>query len=82
MLSGKVSSEDIVTVYAKRCIEIGRKLNLVATENFEEAIEIAKKRDKELKEALKEGKEGELGLLHGIPISVKDHVRGMQFTFQ
>ncbi len=35
----------------------------------------AKEKDKELEKAIKDKKVNELGKLHGIPVSIKDHVR-------
>lgn len=40
---------------------------------FEEALALAEKRDEERIAALQEGRE--LSMLHGIPFSIKDHIR-------
>jgi len=42
LLSSKeATSVDLVTVFAQNCISKGRELNLVATEYFREALEVA-----------------------------------------
>jgi hypothetical protein len=43
----------LVTVFSERCYTIGRKLNLIAEEYYDEALEIAKEKDKERIEAIK-----------------------------
>jgi len=74
LIKGTFTSWDLVHVFGRRCYTIGRELCLTAEENFEEAIEEAKKKDMEREEALKNGTEHKLPPLHGIPISVKDLV--------
>ena len=69
-----VTSVEIVSTFAERCHTIGRKLNLVCEEYYNEALEIAAKRDKETSNAIRERKTATLGLLHGIPVSIKDNV--------
>lgn len=44
-ISGAFSVEDVVTVYAKRCVDIGRSLCLSTVECIQEALEIAKEKD-------------------------------------
>lgn len=44
-IKGEISSVEIVNVFAKRCHRIGRKLNLVTEEYYDEAIEMAKIKD-------------------------------------
>lgn len=74
-INGEVTSVDIVTVFAQRCHTIGRKLNLVTEEYYYEAIDEARAKDLQLARAIKEKNVQELGSLHGIPISIKDHVK-------
>ncbi len=38
LLKQMFTIEDLVTVYARRCVEIGRKLNLTTVENIDEAL--------------------------------------------
>jgi len=70
---------DLVTVFAERCQRIGRALNLSTEENFTQALGMAMKKDLELAKAKKEGKENELGLMFGIPFSVKDLLKQKGF---
>jgi Asp-tRNA(Asn)/Glu-tRNA(Gln) amidotransferase A subunit family amidase len=72
LFKGTFSSVDLVTVFAERCQRIGRALNLSTEENFTQALGMAMKKDQELAKAKKEGRENELGLMFGIPFSVKD----------
>ena len=74
LLNREVTSEDLVNVFGKQCYTIGRKLNLVTEEYYDLALIIAKEKDKELEEAIKHKRTNELGLFHGIPISIKDHI--------
>ena len=73
-ISREVTSADIVAVYSQRAHTIGRQLNLVTEEYYNEALIEAKKKDEELTKALKENKVSSLGRLHGIPVSIKDHI--------
>ena len=72
LIAGKFTSVQLVTVFAERCQRIGRRLNLSAEENFQEALELAKKRDQEREEARKNGTLDQLPIMHGVPISIKD----------
>lgn len=74
LINREVTSVELVSFYAKRCYEIGRKLNLLTGEYYKEALAIAKIKDQILDEAIKAGTTEKLGLLHGIPMSIKDHV--------
>ena len=47
-IKGEVTSVDIVSTFAERCHTIGRQLNLVTEEYYDEAFLIAAERDKEL----------------------------------
>ncbi|MBP1906490.1 amidase [Paenibacillus turicensis] len=67
MESGDVRSEDIVRAYLERINKYNRKINAVLEIN-PEAIEIAINLDKERQE------KGSRGLLHGIPILLKDNI--------
>jgi amidase len=49
-------------------------LNLITEEYYEEALLEAKQKDAELLKAIKEKKTHTLGRLHGIPVSIKDHI--------
>ena len=73
-INGEVSSVDIVSFFAQRCHTIGRKLNLVTEEYYNEALDEARYKDLETTRAIGKKKTNELGPLHGLPISIKDHV--------
>jgi len=47
-------------------------LSLSTEENFEKALELAQEKDMERLKAKKEGTSDKLGLMFGIPFSVKD----------
>ena len=66
---------DIVSFFAYRCYKIGRVYGLLTEEYYDEAMALAKIRDKQLEAALRLGNFEGIGPLHGIPISIKDHVR-------
>ncbi|CDW80081.1 amidase family protein [Stylonychia lemnae] len=72
LLYGEVTSEQLVHIFANRSYTIGRRLGLTAEECFDEAIEEARKKDKEREEAMRNEKDHLLPLLHGIPIAIKD----------
>jgi Asp-tRNA(Asn)/Glu-tRNA(Gln) amidotransferase A subunit family amidase len=68
--SKKVTSEQLVVFFSRRSASVGLKLRGIADVNFEVAWEQAKLCDKKLKETKDKS---ELGLLFGIPISIKDN---------
>lgn len=65
----KVSSVEATTTYIKRAFSVGRALELTAEEPFTQALELAKLRDQQLNENPES-----CGPLHGVPISIKDHI--------
>lgn len=73
-ITQQVTSVDIVSVYSQRCHTIGRQLNLVTEEYYYEALLDAAEKDKQLAEAIASETTDKLGKLHGIPISIKDHI--------
>lgn len=85
MLEGEFTSLDLVNVFSDRCYIIGRGLNLSTQENFRTAQQMAKEKDLEREMAMKIGDDEvkKLGLMHGIPISVKDSIyqKGKLSTF-
>ena len=72
LFAGEFTSVDLVSVYADRSQRIGRRLNLSAEENFNEAWTLAQEKDRERSLARDNGTLDDLPLLHGIPISIKD----------
>ena len=64
-----------MSVYAQRCHTIGRSLNLVTEEYYDEALQMAREKDAETERAIKNKTTDSLPKLHGIPVSIKDHVR-------
>ena len=67
--SGALSSDEVLHTYINRAYKLGRRFNSSAEELFEEALSSLKTLPK--------------GLLHGIPISVKDqiHQKGCSSSF-
>jgi len=78
----KITSEEILLIYIQRVRTIGLSYELIADINFEEALEVARKCDEKRKSMAQEDRKS-LGLLFGIPISVKDNfkVKGLDATF-
>lgn len=66
---GKFSCVEVMATYIHRAITIGRDLKLSAEEPFEEALQLAYEHDRKLKQNPES-----CGSLHGLPISVKDHI--------
>jgi aspartyl-tRNA(Asn)/glutamyl-tRNA(Gln) amidotransferase subunit A len=71
------SSQEITELIIERIEQINPKLNAFCTPTFD----LARKAAKEADEAVKKG--DDLGLLHGIPISIKDEMplKGVRTTF-
>ena len=74
----KITSEQVVITYSIRAATIGLEYGLIADVNFEDAITEAKKKDLETEG----GDINDLPPLHGLPVSVKDHVttKGFRYT--
>lgn len=72
----KFSCVQVVSVYIKRAVDIGRRLNLTAEECFDDALREARICDEEVERGHFRG------ALHGVPISIKDHfsMKGYQST--
>ncbi|MGB1399153.1 MAG: amidase family protein, partial [Candidatus Puniceispirillaceae bacterium] len=73
----QLSSSELVEASIQRIEALNPILNAVVTDNFAAARKVAKKADK----AIKDG--DELGLLHGLPVGVKDLevTKGLRTTF-
>ena len=82
LLRGDFTSVDLVNVFGKRCYTIGRRLCLSAEEDFDSALVEAAEKDRERREAIQNGTQGELPVLHGIPISIKEMVRNIDKQYQ
>ena len=70
----ELSSLQIVVAYIRRALSIGRELNSTAEECFVQAMEQAAKCDEETANGISRG------VLHGIPVSIKDHYGMKGFT--
>ena len=66
--SGAVSSVEVVQAHIERMHAVNPKLNAVVVDLSEQALAAAKAADKA------RGKKGELGALHGVPITIKENV--------
>jgi len=64
----EISSEEIVKASVERTQKLDSKLNSYITFLPEKALEQARKADQELRRG------NYLGMLHGIPVSIKDHI--------
>ena len=82
LLRGDFTSVDLVNVFGKRCYTIGRRLCLSAEEDFDSALVEAAEKDRERKEAIQNGTQGEMPVLHGIPVSIKEMVRNIDKQYQ
>jgi len=82
LLRGDFTSVDLVNVFGKRCYTIGRRLCLSAEEDFDSALVEAAEKDRERREAIQNGTQGELPVLHGIPVSIKEMVRNIDKQYQ
>lgn len=73
----EISSQEITEIMIERIEKINPRLNAYCTPTFELARETAKNAD----DAVKKGEK--LGLLHGIPLSIKDEmpIKGVRTTF-
>lgn len=71
-----ITSEEILITYSVRAATIGLDYGLIGDVNFEEALMEAKKKDEETNNT------SELPPLHGLPISIKDHIttKGFRYT--
>ena len=75
--AGELSPVEVLDVYLDRIEEINPKINAIVTLIEENARKEAKKAEQKVKE----GKE--LGVLHGVPVVIKDNipVRGVRTTY-
>src|SRR5262245_62454314 len=74
----KVSPVEVVDALAERIKRLNPKLNAYVTLDLENA-----RKDAEMKDKMrKEHPDGDLGLLHGVPVAIKDdlEVAGLRFT--
>jgi len=76
--SKQITSEQVVITYSLRAATIGLEYGLIGDVNFEDAISEAKKKDQDINEF----DPIDLPPLHGLPVSVKDHVttKGLRYT--
>src|SRR6516164_1678324 len=75
---GKVSPVEVVDALADRIKRLNPKLNAYVTLDLENA-----RKDAEMKRKMrKEHPDGDLGLLHGVPVAIKDdlEVAGLRYT--
>ncbi len=73
----ELSSQEITEIIIERIEKVNHRVNYYCTPTFELAREMAKKADDAVK------KDEKLGLLHGIPTSIKDlmQTKGIRTTY-
>lgn len=78
MKTGKLKSQDVLKYYINKTILSNEKYNCVTYYNFNEGFKIAEKLDK----LVETGNIDNLGLLHGLPVSIKDciNIQGLPST--
>ena len=81
LIKRELTSVDLVNYFSERCYTIGRKNNYLTEEFYNVALELAKVKDQQIDEAISNETTDQLGLLHGIPISIKDHVKKIPLKF-
>ncbi|XP_058448494.1 fatty-acid amide hydrolase 2-B-like isoform X2 [Malaya genurostris] len=81
--TGQIKSEAVVSAYIERCRQVNPILNAIVEERFEQALEDAKRIDREVAQGLKSAEqlEKETPIL-GLPVTVKESlgVQGMSNT--
>ncbi|KAM0269637.1 hypothetical protein ACHAQH_009691 [Verticillium albo-atrum] len=75
--SGDISVELVVKTYCKRAAAANSLTNFITEVNFYQAMQRAKKLDQHLRET-----GSTVGPLHGLPITVKDHMDANSFLVQ
>lgn len=70
LMNGKYTSLELMSEIIRRTADVGVRYNYISDVNFKWALKRAQECDTERDLAKKEGTE--VGILHGIPISVKD----------
>ena len=70
--SGAISSVEVTQAHLERMRAVNPKLNAVVVDLSDEALKAAKAADKATHKARAKG--SELGLLHGVPITIKENV--------
>jgi len=77
ILSQELTSQEITEIIIERIEKINPIVNAYCTPTFDLAREMAKKADEAVK------KDGKIGLLHGIPLSIKDlmQTKGIRTTY-
>jgi hypothetical protein len=71
MQEGSLTSEEIVITYGIRLATIGRRLNLIADIDLEHSLALARQKDNERRSC---NDPSTLPPLHGLPITIKDHL--------
>ena len=67
--SGQVTSVQATATYIRRAYTLGRSLELTAEEPFAQALALAAERDEALA-----ANPSACGPMHGVPVSIKDHI--------
>jgi hypothetical protein len=75
IIQGKVSSEELTSIFLERCYTIGKALGGLADICHNRALEIARSRDDYLKTIPMKDRDAKLGPLFGVPLSIKDNLK-------
>ncbi|XP_055642333.1 fatty-acid amide hydrolase 2-B [Toxorhynchites rutilus septentrionalis] len=81
--TGQLKSESVVSAYIERCRQVNPILNAIVEDRFEQALDEARRIDREVAEGLKSAAEiAEETPILGIPVTIKESlaVKGMSNT--
>lgn len=79
VIKEEITISKLVTVFLLRALTVGLKLDALADINTEETLKRAKELEEVLAKTKKEDRESSLGVLFGVPISLKDCLRIKNF---
>ena len=75
ILNEEIKIKDLLRIFYERALTVGIELNALADINIAASYELADKLESQLLATPREERDQKLGLLFGVPISVKDNIR-------